>query len=113
MKKMKIERDGNLLRIGNKWNTFLVNLDGDFNTGTHTLEEVDKEKRDKQINLLTNALFTSLDPKLVMRDALKDMTEEELYKLYKYIKKHRDIKPKVKKDCVAMSLGGVDIPIRG
>lgn len=111
--KIVIERDGNLLRIGNKWYCFTINEDGDFRTGTHTLEEVDIKKRDKQIATISEKLFKFVEPRLVLEDALKDMGETALEKVYNYVRKHKDVKPRVIKHCVAMKVGGVQIPIRG
>ncbi len=114
MKKITIEKDGNLLRIGNKWYRFSINDDGDFRTGEHILEEVNKKKRDKRIEFISKKLFTFVEPELIMKDALKDLAEEELEKLFTYVKKHKDkLKPKIKKHCVQMKVAGVEIPIRG
>ena len=113
-KQIKVEKDGNLLRINNKWYRFLINGDGDFRTGTHILEEVNKTKRDEEINRITEKLFSFLDGKIVLKDALKDMAEEDLEKLYNYILKHKGkLKPKIKKHCVMMTIGNCEIPIRG
>lgn len=86
-----------------------------FRTGTHILEEVDVKKRNKQIVAITDSLFKVVEPKLVLKDALKDMAEEELNKLYKFVKKNKDAyrKAKIMKHCVAIKAGGVQIPIRG
>lgn len=112
-KKITIEKDGNLLRIGKKWYAFHVNNDGNFRTGSHIMVEVDKAEFDKKVNAITNKLFSFVDPKLVMRDALKDMTEEELTHLFKYIEMHKGkCKPRIRKHCISMDLAGVNIPIR-
>ena len=112
-KKITLEKDGNLIRIGGKWYAFQVNNDGDFRTGEHVLVEVNKKEFDKKVNTITNTLFSFIDPKLVLRDALKDMTEPELAHILKYIKKHKGkVKPKIKKHCIQMKIAGVEIPLR-
>lgn len=112
-KTVRMEKDGNLLKVGDKWYRFVTNVDGDFRTGEYLLEEVDKNKIDKQIETIVEKLFKFIEPKLVLEDALKDLDEKELYKLYKFVlKKGRQLKPKVQKHCINMKVGGVDIPIR-
>lgn len=111
--KITLEKDGNLIRINKKWYAFQVNNDGDFRTGEHILVEVDKERIDRAIKTITDSLFTYIDPKLVLADALKDMTQEELLHLEKYIRKHgKRLYPKIRKHCIAMRIAGVEIPIR-
>ena len=110
---IKIEKDGNLLRIGKKWYAFHINDDGDFRTGQHIMVEVDKAEFDKKVNAITAKLFSFIDPKLVLKDALKDMTDEELTHLFRYIEKHKGkVKPRIRKHCISMDLAGVNIPIR-
>ena len=112
-KQITMEKDGNFIRIGDKWYAFMTNDDGDFRTGEHTLIEVDKARFDRKIEQITAVLFSSIDPKLVMKDALKDLLEDELDKILKYIKKHKGkIQPKIRKHCIQMEVGGVKIPIR-
>ncbi len=113
-KQIKMEQDGNLLRIGNKWYEFVTNTDGDFRTGTHILVEVNKKKIDKQIELITNKLFSFINPKIVLKDALKDVPEKQLNKLYFKLKNNKmKVKPKIEKHCVRMKVAGINIPIRG
>ena len=112
-KRIEIEKDANFLRIGDKWYKFAANDDDDFRTGQHVLVEVDKERFDKKVEKITEVLFSSVDPKLVMKDALKDLVEEELDTLLRYIKKHKGkLQPKIRKHCIQMEIAGVKIPIR-
>lgn len=112
-KRKVIQKDGNLLKIDGKWYRFGVNEDSDFATGQYNLEEVDKEKIDRQTAIITSKLFSFVDPKLVLKDALKDLDDKSLEKLYKYVKNHKGkIKPKIKKHCIQMKVAGVEIPIR-
>jgi len=115
-KKIIIQNDGNYLRVGNKWYGFSTNDDGNFMTGEHILYEVNKKKFDKKAEKITDELFSFVDPKLVMKDALKDLLEPELDKIIKYIEKKKkatkSFKPEIRKHCIQMRVGGVDIPIR-
>ena len=112
-KKIILQRDGNLLRIGGKWYVFTPNEDEDFRTGDYELIEVDKKKIDKQINFITEKLFEHVNKELIMQDALKDMQQDELEKLYNYIKKKVKLKPKLVKHCVRMDVGKYKIWLRG
>lgn len=111
---IRMEKDGNALRVGNKWYHFALNNDGDFATGQFTLIEMDKKKYDRNADYITKRLFSFVDPKLVMRDALKDMTDVQLEKLAAFLRKRKGkiVKPKIRKHCIQMRIGGVEIPIR-
>jgi hypothetical protein len=112
-KKIRIEKDGNFVRIGTKWYAFRANDDGDFRTGDHVLVEIDKKRYDKRVDAITERLFSFVNPKLVMKDALKDMMEEELIQLERHIKKCKGkLKVTTRKHCIQMEVGGVKIPIR-
>ena len=48
-----------------------------------------------------------------MKDALVELSDNELNKLFKFIKKKKGkVKPKVRKHCIRLDIGGVEIPIR-
>jgi len=115
-KKLILEKDGNFIRIGKKWFMFAPNLDGDFRTGEHRLVEVNKIAFDKKVKEITENLFSFVDPKLVMKDALKDLLPEELDKILAHIRKRKRKKRKPKVDivkhCIQMKVAGVEIPIR-
>lgn len=111
--KVKVEADGNFLRIGRKWYQFGTNEDKKFSTGEFVLVEVNRKEIDRKTKFISEKLFKFVDPKLVLQDAVKELPDNALDKLYKYVRKHKDPKPKVFKHCIAMKIGGVQIPIRG
>ena len=111
--KCKVEADGNFIRIDKSWYQFETNKDNDFGTGEIILRKVNRKEIDRKVKFISEKFFTFIDPELVLRDAVKELPEESLNKLYKYVKKHKNAKPKVIKHCIAMEIGNVQIPIRG
>lgn len=77
------------------------------------LVEVDKKEFDRKVSAIADTLFSFVDPKLVLRDALKDMTEPELARILRYIRKHKGkVEPRISKHCIQMRIAGVNIPLR-
>ena|SRR3990167_9859231 len=111
--KVKVESDGNLIRIGDAWYQFESNPDADFKTGEFILRKVNRKEIDRKTEFISKKFFSFIDPKLVLKDALKELPDGNLDRLYKYVKKHKEAKPKIIKDCIAMKIAGLQIPIRG
>jgi hypothetical protein len=110
----KVESKGNFLIIDGYY--YVVdepNDDNDFDTGEWKWRRVDRKKLDKMVKRIAKKLKTSLDPEIVLRDALVMLPEKDLdrldKKLFKTIKKP---KITVTKHCVLMKVDNIEIPIR-
>jgi hypothetical protein len=110
----KVESKGGFLIIDGDYYTIdTPNEDGNFDTGEMKWKKVDKEKIEKIVDEIAEKLKDALDPKVVIRDALFDLSTKDLKKLtVKLIKEKAKPRITVKKHCVQMKVGGVKIYIR-
>ncbi len=106
---MKIEHKDNLLKVEGKYYR-VVDIDG-----KHTFEQVNKKKVEKKANLvkkLASKLKDNLDREIVMKEALTNLSLEELERLDKMVKSERKYKPKTREGaCADMKVGNFIIPI--
>jgi hypothetical protein len=107
----RVEMKGHFLVIDGDYYIAQVNEDGDFDTGAFKFRRIEREKIDKMVKTIAEKLKGSLDPEIVLKDALMELPEKDLKKLTLKLVKE---KPKitVRKHCVQMKVGGVKIYIR-
>ena len=108
---MKIKKKGNYLEINGKLYRVINS------TGKEKFEDMEFEpiKTDVEslIKKIAKKIKGALNPEEIIENALYDLSEEDIKKLYEKITKQKT-KPKMKKEygCFEMSVGGIKIPIR-
>jgi uncharacterized protein YfkK (UPF0435 family) len=108
---MKIKKKGNYLEIDGK----LYKVTS--SKGKEKFEDMEfepaKENIDKLVSIIAKRLSKSISPEEILKNAMYDMEEEDIRKIYDKITKQKT-KPKIKKNygCLQLNVGGIYIPVR-